>query len=71
MSPNRELCRTLAFTNFQLEYRPFKIMFWRLFWRNGSIRLTILPFTPLFFSSYRITLCQTLSNAFDQSKKAP
>ena len=28
-----------------------------------------LPFIPLFFSLYKRLLCQTLSNAFDKSRK--
>ena len=42
-----------------------------LIWRNDSIRWRRLPLVPLFFSLYRRPSFQTLSNAFDKSKKTP
>ena len=70
--PNTEPCGTPAFRNFQLEEWLFKTTFWRLLWRNDSIKWRrFIPFIPLFFSLRRKTLCQTLSNAFDKFKKTP
>ena len=48
---------------------PFNTTLWRLLWRSDSIRSRRLLVIPLFFSLYRSPSCQTLTNAFDKSKK--
>ena len=69
--PDTEPCGIPAFTNFQLEDWPFKTTRWRLLWKNDSNESRKFPFIPLFFSLRRSPSWQTLSDAFDKSKKTP
>ena len=69
--PNTDPCGTPPLIDSQLEIWPFKTTLWFLLWRNDLIRWRAFPFIPLLLSLYKRPSCQTLSNAFDKSRKTP
>ena len=68
---NIDLWRIPSLTPVHEESCPFKVNLCFLSFKKSDKTLSILPEMPFCFSLRIIPLCQTLSNTFEMSRKAP